>query len=516
MSDVGWRGRLPWHGQAPIGDSSDKEQLWAIGFAHLDLDAVQDIRCMPIDDDHPPPSLPIRYYAVDPEGTSLLGLRELAAVLYLPPGVERFRRSPRLGLAKRAEQALATFPAAYVVASQLDERRCWAQLRGTDPVLFTLHDSVTGDPSPDSAPTGDGPATSVVRVMPALLARYRISGGLGRPYLGHHLPMDEPIPVRVNGRLHEFRVSVADPAIAEQPDTLAPRPGNQARPARLAPSSWQHAETAVHGLMPMLMGDDVRGGGQRADRSVSNLCSLLTYAVSAETGQPPATIELSQLRYRLGETRWQEDAPLARARCRDWLYWGLWSAGHQIGPPPTTPPDELLYDPDHRRTALLERLAALDAGPDPRRDDPIVAAWTELTRAFAVYPEEHVYSDGTSDWSAPSWRVPFDQAWLTIVTRVDAVLMRRHGGWLAGTPVLVDDCGEDSDGAGRVDALTPADIQAPYWVFDHDRRAVTALAGYFIRTWRTMSLPTSDSRSEPVRASRIRLDPARRKGPSPA
>ena len=511
MSDFGWQGRIPWHGQAPIADYSDKDELWAIGFAHLDLDAVQDIRWAPIDDDHPPPSLPIRYYAADPEGTSLLRLRELAAVIYLPPGVARFRLSPRLGLAERAERALASFPVAFVVAAQLDERRCWAQLRGTDPVLFTLHDSVADDPSPDSALAGNDPAMSVARVMPALLARYRISGGLGRPYVGHHLPMDEPIPVLVNGRLHEVRVSVADPVIAERPDTLAPRPYSQAQPARLTPSSWQHAETAVHALMPTLMRDDDRGGGQRVDRSVSSLCTLLTYAVSAETGEPPATVGLRQLRYRLGETCWQEDAPLARARCRDWLYWALWSVGHQIGPPPTTPPDELLYDPDHRRHALLDRLAALEAGPDPRRDDPIVAAWTELTRASAIYPEEHDYSDGTSDWSAPSWRVSFDQAWLTVVTRVDAVLMRGHGGWPSGTPVLVDDSGEGgdgADGAGRPDDLTPADIQAPYWVFDHDRRAVTALAGYFIRNWRTTPLLlTSDTRSEPVLASRIRLDP---------
>lgn len=403
---------------------------------------------MPTDDNHPPPSLPIRYYAVDPEGTSLLRLEELAAVLYLPPGVTRFRLSPRLGLAERAERALATFPAAYVVAAQLDERRCWAQLRGTDPVLFTLQDSVGDDPSPDSALTGNDPAVNVARVMPALLARYRISGGLGRPCLGHHLPMDEPMPVRVNGRLHQVRVSTADPVIAERPDTLAPRPSNRTRPARLAPSSWQPAETAVHTLLPTLMRDDDRGGGPRADRRVISLCTLLTYAVSAETGQPPPAVGLRQLRYRLGETSWQEGAPLARARCRDWLYWALWSAGHQIGPPPTTPPEESLYDPDHRHTALLDQLAVLKAGPDPHRDDPVIAVWTELTRASAVDPEEHVYSDGTSDWSAPSWRVPFDQAWLTVVTRVDAVLTRRHRGWPTGTPVLVD------DRAGR--AATPA------------------------------------------------------------
>lgn len=515
MSDFGPRRRLPWHGHLPIAGDGHQTEVWAVGFAHLDLDAVQDIRCLPIDDDEPPPSLPLRYYAADPEGTSLLRLRELASVLYLPPGVTRWKLSPRLGLAERAALALAEFPVARVVAAQLDERRCWAQLRGTDPVLFTLQDSATDAPPADGALPAKRSATDVPRVVAALLIRYRVSGGLGKPDLGHRLSMETSIPVRVNGRLHQVLVSAPDPGIAAPPDTLAPRPCDGAQRTRLVRPSWQRAETAASALVPTLIGEGERVGRKRVDRTVITLCSVLTYAVATETGQPPAAVGLRQLRYRLGETSWQEDGPLARKRCQDWLYWALWSAGHQIGSPPTTPPNDLLYDFDYRRQVLLDRLAVLDAGPDRRRDDPVVRTWADLTRASAGYPEEHVYSDGTSDWSAPSWRVPFDEAWQAAVALVDAVLVRRRGGWPTESPILVDERADDPDSAGRADRLTPAVVLAPYWVFDHDQRTVTALSGYFVRDRRPWPVLTSNVRSAPVLANRVRLDPSRSTGSSP-
>jgi hypothetical protein len=219
-------------------DSGHDTEVWAIGFEYPDTNAVPDIRCLPIGDDRQPPDLPLRHYATDPAGTSHLVLRELASVLYLSPGLARWQRSPRLGLAERADRALAAFPAALVVAAQLDDRRCWAQLRGTDPVLLTLQDPITDDPDANSALRHGDTAVSIPLVVASLLWRYRISGGIGRPCLGHRLPMDEPIPARVNGRLHEVRVTVPDPAIAERVDTLAPRPAHQAHDGQVTRPQW--------------------------------------------------------------------------------------------------------------------------------------------------------------------------------------------------------------------------------------------------------------------------------------
>jgi hypothetical protein len=92
------------------------------------------------------------------------------------------------------------------------------------------------------------------------------------------------------------------------------------------------------------------------------------YAVAAETGQPVETVRLEQLRYRLGAMSCKEDGPPARDRCREWLYWQVWSARHQVGALPTTPPDDRLYDPRFHLTPT----ASAEAPDLLLDDDPLV------------------------------------------------------------------------------------------------------------------------------------------------
>jgi hypothetical protein len=214
-----------------VADSADtrlgtaQNSAWLVGIREP-VDEVMSLARYPVG--HDMPSLDYRHIAADIRHPSLRTL-EGATVLYVPPGVISWNLGPRLPLAARAVRIFEHSPDAQIVAAALDERRCWAQLRGTGPVILTV------------ATSGIDPL-----LLASLLYVHRVParGGWG-PY---GLDLGEVETVRVDDHIVTVRVSTPDPAEDWPLDTLAPRAAAPRRGRDVARVAWVDAERRAREL----------------------------------------------------------------------------------------------------------------------------------------------------------------------------------------------------------------------------------------------------------------------------
>jgi hypothetical protein len=362
-----------------------------------------------------------------------------ATILYTRPGVVSWNSGPRLPLAARATQMLSRFPDAVIVAAALDDRRCWAQLRDHPPVILAL-------PAPGIDP----------RLLASLIYYYSI------PARNGWTPDDlgETETVVVDGCTIDVEVSRSDPA-EDWPtdDALAPRPCTPRRGRDTARVRWSDAEERARDIFLSCRGwvqgppDAGRMGG---------LWPLLVYATAVETGRTAEDVTVAQLRYRLGEALWAEDASLALVRCLTWLGKQLQNAGHNARP--STPVGQLWGLLGSQAAAIAELLEHVGDAESPHRDDPVVRAWRDLTIATLEFRSAEEGSDGTTYPASHSWVSQVEYQWPVMVSLIDAELLGRSGGWLCDTAVHI--VGRADHDRGR------ALVESPLWAFDHAARAV--------------------------------------------
>ncbi|UUV32331.1 hypothetical protein NQK81_02430 [Amycolatopsis roodepoortensis] len=426
------------------------------------------------------PALPYAHIAADERRAPLRDI-EGATILYVPAGVMSWNLGPRLPLSERVPLVFRHRPDICIIAAALDDRRCWAQLRDTAPVVFTLAPDSTVDPL----------------LMASILYFHKISSG--RTWMPHQL-LGTTLDVQVDGITVAVTIENPAPADEQPPDLLAPRPTVSPRGRHTPRPSWSDAvdqaatHTRDHPLAkPVTVGTFA-------------LWPLAVYATGIETGQYASTVTLEQLRYRLGEAWYAEDWPLAVSRCLRWLVAQLRHAGHSaVLPSPATRP---LGGPlDALRIAADIALNHLHRLTSPRHDDPVVAAWTELTRSIVDISPADEGSDGLVWPTTYRWSDHAHTAWTVMVDRVDSLLIAHHGGLLPGTRVRIQAPHEPAmSGSGATTEMGTsgcAVIRAPLWTFDHDRRVVAGPPQRYFLT-----PPSRFDMSVPVDADRLVITPS--------
>lgn len=428
------------------------------------------------------PALPYLHIAADEERASLRDL-EGATILYVPAGVVSWNRGPRQPLPDRAPQIFRHRPDISIIAAALDDRRCWAQLRDTAPVVFRLPPGSTIDPL----------------LLASILYFHSIPAW--RQWTPQQL-LGSDLDVIVDGKTVSVTAESPTPADERPPDRLAPRAIIPRRHRDTPRPSWTDAldQTATHS----------RGlSANPVEIGPLPLWPLAVYATGIETGQYARTVTLEQLRYRLGEALWPEDWPLAVSRCLRWLIAQLRHAGHStVLPPPET--WRLSSPLDALKTAAEIALNHLDRVTSPRHDDPVLATWTELTRPLVDINPADEGSDGIVWPTTYRWSDNTRTDWTVMINRLDSLLIAHHGGFPTGTRVRIQAARERkaSTRGTRTETGTSdlAVIRAPLWTFDHDRRVVTGPPQRYFLT------PTSpDLRfdvSAPVDTDRLVIDPS--------
>lgn len=240
------------------------------------------------------------------------------------------------------------------------------------------------------------------------------------------------------------------------------------------------------------------------DQRQRSLWALVLYVVAGESGQPAAAVSSAQLRYR---------AEAEPDRYMMWLCAQLQRMGHAVSHllPPKAMPASNTADGDHGDVDYLRgtitrslRQIRADGGPDP-----VALVWNAASRITQSTSET---IDGTfiaDPLGCPLWKHREQ-----MIVCLDADLVIRRGGWPRGarvrTVALVHYLAKDGSTAAEDGVFTDrAEIGAPTWDFDHDRRTVTdgPPVGYMLRYRSTKDgLPGFGSDVGPVAPEHLVVD----------